>query len=201
MSRVGRSHDILRYIRDLSRLLLGVEVTQADGKSVDFVQGIDAALKRIAVLKGTSRKLIFIGNGGSAAIASHQALDFWRSCGVPAIAFNDPIHLTCVSNDFGYEHVFSKPTEIFANAGDTLIAISSSGKSKNILRGVEAARRRGCGVVTFSGFEPTNPLRAVGDLNFYVPSKSYGHVELSHLTLIHAMADVLGDHSRHNGAY
>lgn len=183
---------ILDYIQSFSKLLLEVETTQNTGKTLDFTRGVDDALRRIKDVKNASGKVIFIGNGGSAAIASHEALDFWRSADIPAVAFNDPIHLTCIGNDFGYEQVFSKPLEVFAHKGDLLIAISSSGKSKNILKGVKIARKKGCGVITFSGFDADNPLRSMGDVNFYVPSQSYGHVELSHLTLIHSLADILG---------
>src|SRR3989338_10846589 len=105
----------------------------------------------LLALKGSAHKVILIGNGGSAAIASHEALDFWRGSGIPAISFNDPAHLTCIANDFGYEHVFSRPIEIFAQKGDILIAISSSGRSENILKGVQAARQKGCYVITLSG--------------------------------------------------
>ena len=108
-----------------------------------------------------------------------------------AVAFNDPSLLTCVSNDFGYAHVFEKPIEMFADAGDVLIAISSSGKSENIVRGVEAARRTGCRIITLSGFRPDNPLRRLGELNFWVPTDSYGHVEITHLALCHAVVDAI----------
>ncbi|HAM59185.1 MAG TPA: phosphoheptose isomerase, partial [Candidatus Rokubacteria bacterium] len=125
------------------------------------------------------------------AIASHQAVDYWKNGGMRAVAFNDPSLLTCVSNDFGYRHVFAKPIEMFADAGDALIAISSSGQSENILRGVEAARRARCRVITLSGFRPDNPLRRLGELNFWVPTDSYGHVEITHLAICHSVVDAI----------
>lgn len=189
MSPQAFSQPILRYFRDFSQLLDKIEVT-ANGSKIEFTNGIDEVLKQIADIRSRSGKLMFVGNGGSAAIASHEALDFWRTCGVPAIAFNDPIQLTCLGNDFGYEQVFSKPIDVFAQPGDLLLAISSSGCSRNILNAVEAARLKHCVIMTFSGFKPDNPLRSLGDLNFYVPSLSYGHVELAHLAIIHAVADI-----------
>jgi D-sedoheptulose 7-phosphate isomerase len=78
---------------------------------------------------------------------------------------------------------------MFCDRGDLLIAISSSGKSKNILNSVTEAQKIGCGTVTLSGFQPGNPLSRMGDLNFYVPSSSYGVVEIAHLLLIHTMID------------
>jgi D-sedoheptulose 7-phosphate isomerase len=74
--------------------------------------------------------------------------------------------------------------------GDILVAISSSGRSENILRGVKAAREKGCSVITLSGFEVTNPLSSLGDINFYVPDGSYGPVEIIHQPL-HCILDVI----------
>ncbi len=139
-------------------------------------------------------KLLFIGNGGSAAIASHQALDYWKNGKLKALAFNDASLLTALSNDLGYEHVFSTPIESFADEGDVLIAISSSGQSQNILNGVLAAKQKKCRAITFSGFNADNPLKKMGDLNFYVPSSSYGVVEVTHLTLIHAILEDRMEH-------
>lgn len=108
-----------------------------------------------------------------------------------AIAFNDSSLLTCISNDFGYPHVFAKPVEMFAEAGDILLAISSSGRSENILLAVGTAKEKGCKIITMSGFSADTPLRSVGDLNFYVPSHSYGHVEIVHLSLCHCILDTI----------
>ena len=83
---------------------------------------------------------MFIGNGGSAGIASHIAIDFSKNGGTALAGVQRPPALTCLGNDFGYEHVFAKQIEIHAPAGDLLIAISSSGRSPNILAAVAAAR-------------------------------------------------------------
>jgi D-sedoheptulose 7-phosphate isomerase len=99
--------------------------------------------------------------------------------------------MTCLGNDFGYLSVFQKPIELFATLGDMLFAISSSGKSANILNAVEAARNKDCYIITFSGFGPDNPLRILGDLNFYVPANHYGLVELAHGVLCHSFLDLL----------
>ena len=138
-------------------------------------------------------KLIFIGNGGSATIASHMAIDFLKNANIPAIALNDPAALTCIGNDLGFESTFAKQVELLANPGDLVILISSSGASPNILAAARAARDRRCELVTLSGFEPDNPLRALGDLNFYVPAGNsrYGYVEIAHLTILHAVLDAV----------
>jgi D-sedoheptulose 7-phosphate isomerase len=180
-----------KYLKELNNNLGRIEVYDSAGKKIE----VDAAAERVIKLIGRCRedgkKAILIGNGGSAAIASHQAVDFWKNAGVRAIAFNDPSLLTCVSNDYGYEHVFENPIGMFADKGDILFAISSSGKSKNILRGVEAARKKGCAVITLSGFQSGNPLRKMGDLNFYVPVDAYGHVEIIHGAILHYIYEMV----------
>ena len=134
---------------------------------------------------------MFIGNGGSAGIASHLAIDYSKNGSLPAMAFNDSSAITCLSNDYGFEYVFAKQIEFHARKGDVLIAISSSGKSINILNAVAVARKVGCNVITFSGFQPQNPLSKLGDVNFYIDSKEYGYVEVSHVALGHSILDYI----------
>jgi len=88
--------------------------------------------------------------------------------------------------------VFAKQLEFHARPGDVLIAISSSGKSPNIINAVKMARERGCTVVTYSGFSENNALRRTGDVNFYVRGQDmeYGFVEVAHLALCHAVLDI-----------
>jgi D-sedoheptulose 7-phosphate isomerase len=136
---------------------------------------------------------MFVGNGASATIASHQATDFWKNGGIRAIAFNDPALLTCISNDFGYKYVFEKPIEMFAHPGDILVAISSSGRSENILNAVKAAEKKSCRTITLSGFKADNPLSSLGELNFYVPASAYSHVEVVHHSICHYMLDIIID--------
>ena len=132
---------------------------------------------------------MLVGNGGSAGITSHMALDFWKNGKVKALAFNDPSLLTALGNDIGYEFVFSKSVEMFGDKGDLLIAISSSGNSPNIINASIEARNKGCKVITLSGFSLDNKLIKLGDYNFYVDSYSYGIVEVLHTLMIHNLLD------------
>jgi len=179
------------YYKDLFSFAGAIRVTDLKGKSMSFQEGIQGAISLITSHVDASRKLMFIGNGGSAAISSHMAVDFWKNGGIRAVAFNDSSLLTCIGNDFGYPNVFEKPIEMFADPEDVLIAISSSGRSRNILLGVEAARARGCGVITLSGFDSDNPLSSMGDLNFYVPAKTFGPVEVIHHSICHCLLDTI----------
>lgn len=179
------------YFRQLAVLGENFQVTDHQGISLNNSDGINLAATLVKTQNEHHLKVIFIGNGGSAAVASHQAIDYWRNGNIRSISFNDSALLTCISNDFGYEQVFSKPISIFAQSGDVLFAISSSGQSKNILAGVHKALEMNCYVITLSAFEPNNPLRQLGHLNFYVPTMSYGFAEIIHLCICHCILDGL----------
>ena len=179
------------YFKDLGKLFYEIEAIDKLGKGIDISEALKTSISAIKKAAAKGNKVIFIGNGGSASIASHMAIDFWKNGRIKAVSFNDSAQLTCLSNDFGYEHVFEKPIEFFAEPGDVLIAISSSGKSENILRGVKAAIARKCHVITMSGFSKANPLRKMGRMNFYVPSNSYGFVEVTHAAICHCILDYI----------
>ncbi|MBU1152838.1 SIS domain-containing protein [bacterium] len=179
------------YYREIERLLKSVKVTNREGQKIEFYAGIADAGDLIKDRTKSGSKLIFIGNGASAAISSHQATDFWKNGGMKAIAFNDSSLLTCISNDFGYKYVFEKPIEIFADSGDILLAISSSGRSENIIRAVDMARAKDVEVITLSGFKDDNPLRQLGNINFYIPSSCYGHIEVLHESISHCILDII----------
>jgi len=178
-----------RYAQTLGAALSAAQVTDASGETVDSSEAIQSIIESLQEVRDTGGKNIFIGNGGSAAIASHMAIDYSKNGRLPAQAFNDGASLTCLGNDLGYENVFAEQIKLFAKPVDQLFAISSSGASANILAAVKESRQVGCRVVTLSGFRPDNPLRSLGDLNWYVNSTEYGFVEISHLTICHAILD------------
>jgi len=180
-----------KYFKDIHNLLKITQVTDAHGQSALADSSLCRIIRRVINLKEKNNKLIFIGNGGSASIASHMATDFLKNGGIPAIAFNDASLITCLSNDLGYENVFKKPIEMLAGKGDLLVSISSSGRSANILQATQAAKKKPCFIITLSGFDSDNPLRGMGDINFYVKSRSYGHVEIAHLTICHCLLDMI----------
>ena len=177
---------INNYFEDLYDLLKNAEMTDTIGY-VKFEIGIDEIIELI--LSINKNKLIFIGNGGSAAIASHSATDYLKNGNVRTLCFNEASLMSCMSNDFGYEQVFSKPIELLAEEGDVLFAISSSGQSENILNACEKAKEIGCTVITLSGFNNNNPLRYLGDYNIYIDSGQYGFVELCHQIILHMILD------------
>ncbi len=186
-----RKDDLQKYFTTLSDLLCHVVVTGESGEPVDYAGAATALMAAAREVHAAGNKLIFVGNGGSAAIASHMATDYSKNGGVRALALNGASLLICLGNDLGYEHVFAKQIELHARRGDLVIAISSSGRSANILNAVDAAAAAGCTIATMSGFTPDNPLRRKGEWNFYVASDRYGFVEIGHLTICHAVLDFL----------
>lgn len=181
---------IERYFDVLGDTMRGIEATGPEGEPVQTGIAIERAIGLIRGAATDGRKTMFIGNGGSAAIASHMAIDFSKNGKMPAMAFNDASALTCLGNDNGFETVFAGQIDMLGRRGDVLVAISSSGELPNILNGVKAAAARGIAVVTVSGFAPGNRLRGLGAVNFYVPSREYGFVEISSQALLHAMLDL-----------
>jgi D-sedoheptulose 7-phosphate isomerase len=152
---------------------------------------IRRAVSIVLDARRTGNRLFFIGNGGSSAIASHMAADFLKNGHMAAQCFTDGALVTCLANDLGYLHAYSKPLSMFAKANDVLFAISSSGQSANILEAANVARVNGLSLITLSGFQPDNRLRSMGDVNFYVDSNRYGHVEVVHHAVCHAILDTV----------
>ncbi len=137
-------------------------------------------------------KVVIVGNGASAAMASHVSVDLTKNAGVCCINFNEADLITCFANDYGYEHWVEKAVHFFGTEGDVLIAISSSGQSENILNGCRAARKKHFSkVITLSGFDANNPLREMGDINLWVDSRAYNHVESIHQLWLLAVVDLI----------
>lgn len=142
-------------------------------------------------VKMNGKQVFFVGNGGSAAIASHMTADFMKNGGMKTYSLYDSSVTTCMGNDYGYEYIFSRPLEFLANEHDLLVAISSSGNSKNIVNAIKVAKQKGCVVITFSGFLKDNVIRSMGDYNLHVPISHYGIVESVHNLILQQIVDTI----------
>lgn len=142
------------------------------------------------------RKVLFAGNGGSAADAQHLAAELighFRLEREPLAAFaltTDTSALTAIGNDYGYEHVFSRQVLALAAPGDVLVAISTSGNSPNVLHAAEAAKRRGATVIGLTG-QTGGKLKALCDVCLCVPSTSTPHIQEAHITLGHTLCELV----------
>jgi len=145
----------------------------------------------IKVKKNNSRVFIF-GNGGSAAIASHASVDLTKNVKIKAINFNEADLITCFSNDYGYERWIEKAIDFYSEKEDSLILISSSGKSANMLNACKAARNKKISkIITLTGHEKNNPLSKEGDINLWIDSKAYNFIENTHQVWLLAICDLI----------
>jgi D-sedoheptulose 7-phosphate isomerase len=178
-----------QYLDAMKRALDAVKATGLNGEPFDLNLAFSKACDLAAGLKSSGGVLYIIGNGGSAMMASHMAVDFCKNAGVRSLAFNDPAFLTAIGNDTSYAQIFEMPLLALGKPGDALATVSSSGNSPNVVAAIKAARKIGMSVVTFSGMSPENQSRRAGDINFWVPSKTYGVAESIHAILLHCWLD------------
>ena len=169
------------YFQQYRDLLVNDEVK---ARIADFA----ALALEVRAAKG---KMMFAGNGASASISEHGAVDFTKQGGVRAVTFHDPNLMTCFANDFGYDHWVAKALEHYADPGDAVVLISTSGRSPSVVNAALTARKMGLKVVAFTGRDADNPLKAAADLNFWVPSNAYNVVENLHSIWLTATIDYL----------
>lgn len=180
------------YIDELIETLSCTEIWSGSKcKCLNYHDGIKLLVDMFTAHKKRKSQLFFIGNGGSSAIASHMTADFMKNGGMNTYSLYDNAVTTCMGNDYGYEHIFSRPMEFLVRKGDLLVAISSSGNSSNIIHAIETARSKGAAVITFTGFEPDNKAKQMGDVNVYVPCKKYGIVESIHNMMLQQVVDLI----------
>ncbi len=142
--------------------------------------------------KSNKKKIMIFGNGGSAAIASHFSVDLTKNARIRCTNYNESDLLTCFSNDFGYERWVEKAINFYGDKGDIVILISSSGKSQNMINGAKEARKKGIKkIITFTGNNKKNKLKKLGDINFWVDSKAYNHIENIHQVLLLSLIDLI----------
>lgn len=157
----------------------------------DVTENIIEAKKIILETKSADKKLIFAGNGASASIANHASLDFTKQGKVKSVNFNESAFITAFANDFGYDHWVEKAVEHYGEVGDTLILISCSGTSKNVVNAAKYARKNGINVITFTGFLESNPLKEAGHINFWIDSKAYNIIEGIHQIWLLSICDLI----------
>lgn len=157
-----------------------------DQKNID---NINSAISLMVESFKNNGRIFSAGNGGSMCDAMHFAEELTgrfrkERAPLPAMAINDASHLTCVSNDYGYEFIFSRYVEAWGNKGDILLAISTSGNSKNIILAVEAAKKKGMKVVGLLG-KGGGALKDMVDVSLIVDSSVSDRIQEVHIKCIH----------------
>jgi D-sedoheptulose 7-phosphate isomerase len=193
----------MSYISIISQELnQAAEVLQDFLNREENLKNIEAAAKLIADSVKQGGKVISCGNGGSHCDAMHFAEELTgryrdNRKAIPAICVSDPSHISCVSNDFGYEFVFSRYLEALGNKGDVLLGISTSGNSANIIKAAQTAKERGMKVVILSG-KDGGKLAPLADIELRVPHFGYAdriqevHIKIIHILILLIEKEVVG---------
>jgi D-sedoheptulose 7-phosphate isomerase len=176
-------------IKKFYQILTLTKATNLQKQNCDLEVEILSLEKRLLQLKVENQNLYIVGNGGSAGVAAHAVTDFFNVAKIRATTLHESSLLTCMANDFGYENAIARMLTQILNPGDIVMTISSSGNSMNMINAATIAREKGAYVVTFTGFSADNPLRHLGDANFWLDSVDYGFVEVGHQFLLHNIAD------------
>lgn len=183
----------IEYQKKLIEIMLNVMLI--NNKDVTLIKDYEVIMETLINIfeegKTNNSQVFFIGNGGSAGIAEHMTTDFMKNAGIGARSMFSSTVLTCFGNDYTYKEIFSKQLELLAQKQDILVAISSSGNSLNIINAIEAMRKKGGKIITFTGFKEDNKVKGMGDYNIYVPIEEYGIVETIHQAILQQVVDEL----------
>jgi D-sedoheptulose 7-phosphate isomerase len=147
----------------------------------------------------SGNKIIFVGNGGSAAMASHCAVDLSKNAGIRSINFNEADLITCLANDRGFENWVTEALKLYADKDDVVVLISSSGKSDNMINAAKYCNQNFLTLVTVTGMDKLNPLKSQNDkgsytdsdLNLWVNSKAYNLIEMVHHFWLLCICDMI----------
>lgn len=178
------------YVQDVFAGIKKTIITNQAGDEISIQEAMDLWSKTVKSVRDEKKGLIFFcGNGASATMAEHMSHDWFQNAEVNTTTCAETAHITAISNDLSFEDVFSYRINRILSDRDILVTISSSGNSPNIVKALEAGRKRGAYCITFSGKDTDNKSRRMGDLNFYVPLSTYGLVESAHAVILHAALD------------
>ena len=163
------------------------------------IKEINSAVNMIIKTIEKGKKIVIFGNGGSAADAQHMAAEFVgryliERDSLPAIALTtDTSALTGIGNDYGFEKVFARQCDALVNNGDLVIAISTSGKSPNIIEGIKTSKNKNAKIILLTG-KNNNKLKHLTDITIRVPSNETPRIQESHRIIIHIMCEFVEKH-------
>jgi len=182
----------MQHLEEFRNVLSKTKISIKNNQVHSFELGLDLIVEKLMQIREEKRNLYVVGNGGSAGIAAHAVTDFANVCKIKASTLHESSLLTCMANDYGYENALARMLDLVINPGDVLIAISSSGKSANIVNATARAKSKGAYSITLTGFASSNPVREAGDLSIWVDSNDYGLIEVGHQFILHHISDRIG---------
>ena len=168
-------------------------------ESKSSIKEINLAINMIIKTIEKGKKIVIFGNGGSAADAQHMAAEFVgryliERDSLPAIALTtDTSALTGIGNDYGFEKVFARQCDALVNNGDLVIAISTSGKSPNIIEGIKTSKNKNAKIILLTG-KNNNKLKHLTDITIRVPSNETPRIQESHRIIIHIICEFVEKH-------
>ena len=173
-----------KYFKDFKNLV--------DSNNNEIIKKLINLKKILINARKNKKKIIIFGNGGSASIASHFSVDLTKNAKIRCVNCNEADLITCFSNDYGYEHWIEMAINYFGDKNDVLIAISSSGKSKNIINACTAAKKKKFSkIITLTGHSIKNPIKKLGNINLWVNSKAYNKIENIHQFWLLSLVDLI----------
>lgn len=168
----------LERFRELSSIIHNCTFTNII-EQIPEQEALEFASQLIQEIKDCRKKIYLMGNKGCASIASYVSAELIHNFEIPAIClFDSPL---AFSKSVQEKDLFSQPCKVHLTPHDLLIVISCSGKSKNLISSIEVAKEKKAKIITFTGFSPTNPIRFLGDLNFWFECNDYTLVEMAHM--------------------
>jgi D-sedoheptulose 7-phosphate isomerase len=186
----------IKNIKNTNKMLASLIVLDGKKRKMNPDRAFKSWVNITRNIRKKGRTVFLIGNGASASMASHVAADLAKNAHIHAEVFSDLSLITAIANDMSYEEVFAEPLRRRMKKGDMLVTISSSGQSQNILRAAKEAKKLKGLIVTVSAMSIDNPLKNMGDLNFFVPAKTYGLAETCHAAILHYWIDLILKHNR-----
>ena len=178
---------LIENLKTVSETLIKLSANQ------DQLNTCNGIIAKLATAFQNQKKLIIFGNGGSACDAAHVAEEFTgrfrkNRKALPAIAITEPGHITCVANDFGYDAIFQRGVEAFVQEGDMVIGLSTSGNSKNVIKGIQKANDLGTTTVCFLGKEG-GKLKGMATHEIIVPCQTADRIQEVHKVLLHSIIE------------
>ena len=167
------------------------EIRSLISSDIDNLKKLRSLTKLFLKCSNKKKKIILIGNGGSASTASHVAVDLSKNANVRAINFNEPDLITCFSNDYGYENYVREAIRIYGDVGDIVVFISCSGESKNLINAIKFCNKKNYKCVTLTGRKKNNTLMKLNKsgVNLWVNSHSYNIIETVHMLWLLSIVD------------
>lgn len=167
------------------------EITQHLNNDKSLVNKLKKTSQIFKKCNNKKNKVIFIGNGGSAATSSHVSVDLTKNAGILSTNFNEPDLITCLSNDYGYENYLANALRLYATKGDIIVLISCSGESPNLKNAMKYCKKKKLSTITFTGRNKKNSLIKMNKngINFWVNSNAYNIIETVHHALLLSIVD------------